>query len=507
MNLDSATSIASSGVANIARDLAIVAGNVANANTPDYTREIANQTSVVADGVGMGVASGPSSRDVDTHLQEQVFQQGGTVAGLLTSQSALQPIDAVQGSPGKGDDLSSMLGQMQDAFSTLLGDPSNQTQQAKVVDAANTVAQKVNALSTAYQTARQGAQDGIVADVKSINSDIGTIGQLSTEIVSLRATGQSTADLENQRDATMHHLSTTTGVRFLEQSNGDMLAMTSGGLSLPLHGTAPLVTSNASMGSGASYPSGGIPAITLLGTDVTAQLSGGTIGARIALRDSTLPKFQAQLDQFAQTLASRFDKQGLTLFTDPNGAVPSSTGTPVQQSYVGFAGIIGVNPAVTANPALVRDGTGAVTANSTGASGFSPNPTGGPAGFSVLISRVLDFALGAQAQAGVGQPGVAMNGLGPTGALSTGFTAPPTLASFASTLVSSQSQDSADVSANVGTETALQTSLQGRLSAGSAVSIDTEMSTMVQLQNAYGANARILTTVQSMWAQLLQAVN
>ena len=69
-----------------------------------------------------------------------------------------------------------------------------------------------------------------------------------------------------------------------------------------------------------------------------------------------------------------------------------------------------------------------------------------------------------------------------------------------------QSQDSAAVSAQVTDETALQTNLQGRLSSGAAVSIDTEMSTMLQLQNAYGANARILTTVQSMWSQLLAAV-
>jgi flagellar hook-associated protein FlgK len=36
--------------------------------------------------------------------------------------------------------------------------------------------------------------------------------------------------------------------------------------------------------------------------------------------------------------------------------------------------------------------------------------------------------------------------------------------------------------------------------------MDTEMSHMIQLQSAYGANARILTTVQAMFTQLLQAV-
>ncbi len=507
MSLESALGIAGSGVANVARELAIISRNVANASTPDYAREIATQTSVTADGVGMGVAAGPVSRAIDLQLQRQVLRQGGTVAGLATSQSALQAIDAVQGSPGKGNDLSGLLGALQDAFATLGGDPSSPAQQAKVVDAAATLARQVNALSMAYGSARQGAQDGIVADVRSANGNIGTIGRLSTEIVQLRAIAQDTADLENQRDAAMRGLATTTGVRFLQQPSGDVLAVTSAGLSLPLHAAAPLATGNAIAGTGASYPSGGLPPITLQGSDVTTQLTGGTLGARIALRDTTLPTFQAQLDQFAQTLASRFDQQGLALFTDPSGAVPTAGGSPTQASYVGFAGTIGVNPAVGANPALVRDGTRAVAANPAGASAFSPNPAGGPAGFSDLVSRVLDFTLGSQIQSGIAQAAVPVSGLGPAGTLAAGFASPPDLARFAATLVSTQSQASGDVSARLADETAVQGSLQSRLSGGSAVSIDTEMSSMLQLQNAYGANARILTTVQSMWAQLLQAIN
>jgi flagellar hook-associated protein 1 FlgK len=39
------------------------------------------------------------------------------------------------------------------------------------------------------------------------------------------------------------------------------------------------------------------------------------------------------------------------------------------------------------------------------------------------------------------------------------------------------------------------------------VNIDTEMSNMIQLQNAYGANAKVISTVQAMWTQLLQAVS
>ncbi len=55
-------------------------------------------------------------------------------------------------------------------------------------------------------------------------------------------------------------------------------------------------------------------------------------------------------------------------------------------------------------------------------------------------------------------------------------------------------------------EQAVQTTLSSKLSTKSGVNMDTEMSNMIQLQNAYGANARIISTMQAMFNQLLQAV-
>ena len=51
------------------------------------------------------------------------------------------------------------------------------------------------------------------------------------------------------------------------------------------------------------------------------------------------------------------------------------------------------------------------------------------------------------------------------------------------------------------------TALQQRFNDQSGVNIDTEMSNLIALQNAYGANARVMTTIQQMMATLLQAVH
>jgi flagellar hook-associated protein 1 FlgK len=231
-------------------------------------------------------------------------------------------------------------------------------------------------------------------------------------------------------------------------------------------------------------------------------MTGGQIGADITLRDTTLPTDQAGLDEFAQGLSNRFAGQGLTLFTDPSGNVPTGGGTPAQAGYVGYAGTIQVNSAVTADPSLVRDGTNAVAAT-----GFTPNPSGGPAGFTELISNVVIHTFGTQSRYGVAQPALNTQGLGPIGNLIVPFNgAGDTLSDFAASLVSFQAQQSAATTSSLTTEQALQTSLNAKVTAVSGVNMDTEVSQMLSLQNAYSANARVIAGVQAMFTQLLQAV-
>ena len=237
--------------------------------------------------------------------------------------------------------------------------------------------------------------------------------------------------------------------------------------------------------------------------DVTAQIIDGRIGANLALRDTTLPGQQAGLDEFAKTLANRLSGQGLALLTDPAGSVPPGGGTPVQAGYVGFANVIQVNPAITATPSLVRDGTQAVAGSATGASAFTPNPAGGPAGFVTLITRITDQAFGTEAQPGVPQTAPAAAGLGVAGTLTLPYGDAGSLGDLAASLVGAQSEATAAANGDLATGTALQATLTAKLQSATGVSIDAELSTMIGLQNAYGANAKVITSAEAMWTSLL----
>ena len=507
MSLDAALSIASRSLANIDARLNLVSNNVANAATPDYSTETGAQQSLVAGTKGMGVRTEAATRAVDLALQQSVFSQGTTVSGLTTTATSLAAVDAVLGTPGQGNDIGSLLGKVADSFSALMLNPASGPGQAAVVAAAGTLTSGINTLSEAYTRQRQAAQNTIVTSVDTMNTQLSQIGTVSSRIVAARSAGESTADLENQRDAAVHALSSILGIKTLVQSNGDMIVTTRSGTQLPTRATSgPVQTSNATLGAGAYYPSGGLPAISVNGTDITTRVQGGHLGAAIALRDTTLPSFQAELDEFSFTLATRFDAQGLTLFTDPTGAVPSGGGTPIQSTYVGFSAAIQVNPAVAANAALVRDGTHDVVGSIAGASAFTANPSGGPAGFNTMIDRAMKFAFGRDARQGVPQPTGATALLGPSGTLSAPYAMPATLADHAAVLVEAQSGVSAAASGQLTTEQAVQATLTKSLAVSSGVNMDTEMAHMIQLQNAYGASARIISTVQALFSQLLQSM-
>ena len=513
MSLDSSIGIASQSLANISLGFSIISQNIANAATPGYATEQATQQSLDAGGQGIGAASGPTQLATDAALQSQLYGENAAAAGATTTGNALTNLQPALGTVGAGNDLGSLLGALQSGFSALLTDPSNQAQQGAVVSAAQAVTQQINTISTAYTGAAQSAQNGLQANVTALNTALSQVGALSNQIIAWQAQGGSTADLQNQRNQALTTISGLVGANFVQQPNGDVLIYTTGGAELPtrsqggglLQPGTPLSIANATATPQTYYPGGGLPGVELDGSDITVELTGGAIGANVTLRDQTVPTYQGELDEFSETLTSRFAGQGLSLFTDPAGNIPPANGTPTQAGYVGYSANITVNPQVVATPSLVRDGNLTITASATGGAAFTPNPNN-LSGFTGLIDNVLNYALGSDVQQGVTQPPPAITGLGPTGTLAAPFAAPASLSDFATDITASQSADSAAASTTATDATGTQTALSGTLQSETGVDVDSQLSLLVQLQNAYGANAKIMDAVQDMYTQLLQAV-
>lgn len=500
MDLNAALSIASSGVAAVNAQLAVTSQNVGNASTPGYATETIAQSALTAGGIGDGVATGPAVLTTNPQLQASVFGQNADVAGQQVTSDALASLDALQGTTGAGNDLASQLGALSNAFTVLDSNPADETQQGAVVQAAQTLATGIQSQASGYATARQTAQNGLMTNVAALNTAVQAIGALSQQIMAANATGISTADLQVQLNVQEQSASQLSGMQFLAQQNGGVVAI-QGGSQVNLDGPSPgpFSLAQATLGAGSVGPP-----LLLQGQNISSQVTSGSIGAQLTLRDTTIPTLQAGLDQFAGTLAQRFSNQGLTLFTNPQGTVPSA-GAP----FTGFSNTIQVNTQVAASPNLVRDGTGAAN-TAAGAAAFTPNPAltaGGQAGFTTLINNVLTYTFGSNIASGVAQPSPASTGLGSSGTISLPYGTGSTLSAFAANLVSNQSQQANTAQTALTNGQALQSTLQTKLSTQTGVSVDSELSNLVVLQNSYAANAKIISAVQSMWNDLVDAVN
>jgi len=168
----------------------------------------------------------------------------------------------------------------------------------------------------------------------------------------------------------------------------------------------------------------------------------------------------------------------LQLFVDGTqpitGALTPTGGTQT----TGLAGRISVNGALVNSPGSLV----AYAATTSAGDGTRPN---------FLLSQMTTATLGFSPTTGIGTTQAPYSG---------------TLAQYLAQVVTVQSQ-AANAASNLqqGQSTVL-TALQQRMNNQSGVNIDTEMSNLISLQNAYSANARVMSTIQHMMDTLLQAV-
>jgi flagellar hook-associated protein 1 FlgK len=507
VSLDLALSVARSGLRLLDRQMARTADDIANAGTQGHTRKILQGEAISANGVGIGVHALPAARDVDLALQAAEMRARGDVAAGELRTRLLSEVEVAHGRPEDGDSLGGLLSDLRASLVTLREAPEEPIRRSAVVAAAGDFAARTNAVAGAIASTRQDAHDALVAEVAAANAALGEIGALTRDITREIAAGRSAADLEDRRDLAIARLSESLDLSVIRGQRGDVTLVARGGMVLPLDGSA-LSIAPATVGAGAWHGGAGtLPGVMLGNHDVTQRILGGRLAAAAELRDVTLPRMAAELDLVAAHTAARFEAQGLRLFTDGAGAVPDVTlGYAAPGGALGFAAAMQVNAAVAADPALVRDGTHAVVAVPGGATAFTPNAPAGPAGFATLIERVLDFTFGAQVAPGALQPAFQTGGLGPDGTLVSTLSGLSTLEAYGGALVAAQAGARGEAEAALGRADGLRELLGSRMQARSGVDVDREVAALVELQNAYVVNARVVSTLQAMWDSLFNAV-
>ena len=315
MSLDIARSIAFSGLSATSVQISVTSSNISNADTTGYTRKTANQSSSVTNGVGTGVTVTGITSTVDKLLLKSLISATSELGSADTTNTYLTSLQKLYGSTSStgdsatGTSLANSIASLESALSSLASTPSSVSLQSNVVSALDDVASQLRETSSGIQKLRADADQDISSSIDDVNADLEQIADLNAQIKQTAATGQSTADLEDQRNTALQDLASKMNISYFTASNGDLQIYTTSGQALVdssahtiSYTAAANVTASTTYTAGSS--SSGFSAITVNGVDITSQISGGDIGALITLRDTTLPAAQSQLDQLAQQLAS-----------------------------------------------------------------------------------------------------------------------------------------------------------------------------------------------------------
>lgn len=330
-SINSAFNLISSALEADQGALNTVANNVANANTPGYTREVPDwreNQPVVINGVayGTGVSETGATSVRDRVLEERVVQQQQTASATGARLSALESLQALfapaSGASGStAGDIGSDITSFFNAFSSLEASPTDNALRQQVLSSASMLAGNIASAAASLKAQRTALDQEAAAVTDQVNALTASIAQLNREIQSTSPNGDAGA-LEDQRQLDLSKLSQLVGFnQITTENNGISVTTVSGELLVSEGSNFPLTTGQV----------GGETHFFLGTTDVTSQLSirGGELGGFLIVRDQDIPTVMSWLDQLAygiSTSVNAANSSGTTL--------SGSTGTAANPLYI-----------------------------------------------------------------------------------------------------------------------------------------------------------------------------
>jgi flagellar hook-associated protein 1 FlgK len=299
MGLTLSLSNALSGLQAAQNNLALISANIANAQTPGYSRQILGSTTQIIEGEGGGgVNTGVAERVTDPILIANLRSQAATTSAASTLDSYYQRIQDLFGNVGAANSLSDTLNKFTSAAQTLAASSDDPVAQQNLVSAGQQLSAQLNSMSAGIQTLRTNADTDIGNAVNQVNTLIQNIANYNSEIAHARAFNQSTATLEDQRDLAVQQLAQQMNISTFTRSDDSMVVMTGGGKTL-VDGIAETINFTP---SGTVIAGSPVSKLTINGLDITSDITGGNIGALLQMRDTQLPNLTAELNQFTNQL-------------------------------------------------------------------------------------------------------------------------------------------------------------------------------------------------------------
>ncbi len=329
--------------------IAVTSNNIANVNTPGYSRqdvilEIANPVASGRGFIGRGVTVAGIRRNYDDFIQMQLLGQQQNRGRSYAINNALSEIEGVlndQAGLGLSQSLQEFFNAWQEVSVSPEGIPQRLALLYKARGFTNSAKQIEQRLTSTLKNIGNSI-DNLTSKVNELAERIAVLNERIMQVESGLST-EKALDLRDQRDAMLRELSDLIDFSYREDTNGS-ITITVGMRNL-VSGTSANRLSSAVTGDGGRR-------IILDGIDITGRLQGGQLGGLISVRGEIESRILYSLRRLVASITKNVNLLHVTGY-DLNGTTGNNFFTPLNLSTIDNSSGADITSATITDPSLL----------------------------------------------------------------------------------------------------------------------------------------------------------
>jgi flagellar hook-associated protein 1 FlgK len=336
--------------------LQTISNNIANVNTPGYTRQAVVLSNIPGQFTGSGyygkgVETLTVRRLYDEFLTRQAATSQAVASSDATRYSYMQQLESLfpSGANGLGASVSDML----NAYSDITNAPTDLTARAVALARADEMAHRFRSTAEAINELRMGTTSQLKIDATAINNLAGQIAKTNEQIAIAQGSGHTPNDLLDQRDQLIRDLN-----KYVQTTN---IKADDGSLSIFLAGSQPLVLGKTVSPVSVVEDEFGDPAKVKLAITVggvprileESMLGGGEVAGLLRFQNTDLVDASNLLGRMALAIGTKMnEQQALGLDLNGNAGNPLFNLSPLPNGYASAANTGGstLTVGIQANP-------------------------------------------------------------------------------------------------------------------------------------------------------------
>jgi flagellar hook-associated protein 1 FlgK len=298
----------------------VTSNNIANVNTPGYTRQSPMLQPASTEKIGnLILGRGVSFEGVagvnDPFIETRLRDQGSKTSFFASQQDYVSQIEQIFNT-GSGADVSSLMSEFWNSWHDLAASPSGTTERRVLAEKSGQLAQGFNRLTAQMNGLVQDIDNRLDAGVRDVNLITTELADLNQQIMALETGGKTAHALRDQRNMKLNELAGFMNISSFELDTGAVTVMTANGIDLVRenkHFDLSMKDDRLLLaGSGDQQ------------WNITGQVTGGRIGGWLDMRNNIIPGFLTDLDETANALIWQVNQQhsqgvGLEKFTAVTG--------------------------------------------------------------------------------------------------------------------------------------------------------------------------------------------